>query len=200
MQESICELSKKYITDLFHDRIAAKLYFHNLGHTTTVVYAAELIGQGLGLKASEINLVKVAAWFHDAGMLKSAKDHETASADLAEKALQSWGVNTTEIEKVIGCIKATKLPQSPTSLLEEVICDADLYHLSQADYWHRNTQLKQEFVAMGICGNSNFDWLKNNARFLMSHEYFTPFAKSVLEPLKQQHIKENLIRLNQIVK
>ena len=33
------------------------------------------------------------------------------------------------IQRVSSCIQATRMPQSPLSQVEKIMCDADLYHL-----------------------------------------------------------------------
>lgn len=199
MHNSICELSQEYITALFKKELSRDLSFHNLDHTKGVVKAVELIADELRLQNSEITLLKVAAWFHDSGMIKSISNHENSSTELAKNALNNWGVPMDEINVIIGCIKATKLPQSPSTLLEEVMCDADLFHLSQRDYWIKNRRLQSEFVTLGLCSHSKKDWLINNASFLNNHRYFTPYGKTVLEPLKHKHLLENEKQLNRLV-
>ena len=65
----------------------------------------------------------------------------TSIMAMKEKA-KNWRKNgtkenypTEKMESVLACIGATIMPQQPTNLLEEIICDADLYHLSLDEYF-----------------------------------------------------------------
>ena len=42
------------------------------------------------------------------------------------------------------CILATKLPQMPDGLLQEMLCDADLYHLGTLDFFACDVLMKKE--------------------------------------------------------
>jgi hypothetical protein len=57
-----------------------------------------------------------------------------------QKILNDHKVNQNVINKVAGCT-ATRLPQNPTSLIEQIICDADLFHLGTTDFKERTSYL-----------------------------------------------------------
>ena len=48
------------------------------------------------------------------------------------------------IDAIASCIMATKLPRNPKNLLEEIICDADTYHLGTKDFKKTNKQAFEE--------------------------------------------------------
>ena len=94
------------------------------------------------------------------------------------------------INKVIGCINATRLPQNPNSLIEQIICDADLFHLGTGDFREKNKLLREELNDFGNMDLSKKDWRKKNIEFLSKHNYFTSYAKENLDPLKQVYLEE----------
>jgi predicted metal-dependent HD superfamily phosphohydrolase len=51
---------------------------------------------------------------------------------------------TAVIEKVKACILATEMPQKPVGLLQEIICDADLFHLGTEDFSDRSKLVRKE--------------------------------------------------------
>jgi uncharacterized protein len=57
------------------------------------------------------------------------QDHESISIQLAEQALANFGYTNSQIAVIRGIIQATRIPQSPTNLLEMIIADADLDYL-----------------------------------------------------------------------
>ena len=76
----------------------------------------------------------LAAWFHDIGHLIKYKGHERESQKLAWNWLQRESYPSDKMKIILSCIAATQLPQTPKNLLEQVICDADLFHLSLEEY------------------------------------------------------------------
>ncbi|WP_204306740.1 hypothetical protein, partial [Klebsiella pneumoniae] len=73
----------------------------------------------------------LAAWFHDTGFSSGqAEGHEETSVQIATQFLQSRHTDEGIMQRVASCIRATKMPQSPVSLIEKILCDADLQHLA----------------------------------------------------------------------
>ena len=73
-------------------------------------------------------LLQLATWFHDTGYSEGPEEHEERSCVNAENFLKGK-IPDADLEIVKGCIRSTKVPQRPTSILEQIICDADLSHL-----------------------------------------------------------------------
>ncbi len=46
---------------------------------------------------------------------------------------------------VEGCIMATKFPRNPTSLFQEIFCDADTYHLGTKEFKENNKRALEEY-------------------------------------------------------
>jgi hypothetical protein len=82
------------------------------------------------------------------------------------------------------------MPQTPDTPLEELICDADLFHLGTDAFDEKNRMLREELNEFGDNHVSKKDWRKINIRFLERHHYFTSYGKEKLEPIKQQHLAD----------
>jgi len=82
------------------------------------------------------------------------------------------------------------LPQTPHTLIEQIICDADLFHLGTSDFKEKNKLLREELNDFGNMELSKKDWRKKNIEFLLKHTYFTSYAKEHLDPLKQVYLQE----------
>jgi hypothetical protein len=82
------------------------------------------------------------------------------------------------------------LPQNPNLLIEQIICDADLFHLGTGDFKEKNKLLRDELNDFGHLELSKKDWRKKNIEFLSKHNYFTSYAKENLDPLKQVYLEE----------
>jgi hypothetical protein len=82
------------------------------------------------------------------------------------------------------------MPQSPHSLIEQIICDADLSHLGTDDFERENKLLRKELILVHGKNISKKEWRNENIRFLQAHRYFTDYCRERFEPVKQQHLKE----------
>ncbi|UOY05472.1 HD domain-containing protein [Muricauda sp. SCSIO 64092] len=158
--------------------------FHNLHHTLTVLEGAGRIGRAENLTEDELEMVLLAAVFHDLGHIKCYNGHEEVSMRFARKWLSEHQYPEDKTTIVLGCIGATKIPQSPKHILEQVVCDADLIHLSFESYPIYREMLRSEWeMELGLT-YSDEEWIANNNKFLQDHSYFTAYGKNVLEPKK----------------
>jgi uncharacterized protein len=180
--------AETYVTQLLGTQLPPDMYFHNLQHTRRVVAAANEIGERSGLSKKDLRIVTLAAWFHDTGYCYAYAGHEDASIAIAATFLTQQGLDETYIAKVSGCILATQVPQEPKNLLEEVLCDADLYHFSIAEYPQRAQLLRQEWEARLKKQYTDREWCQSNISLLTRHTYFTPYGKTVLQKNKLNNI------------
>lgn len=195
LYSTIVKKAALHVKSLFHTYLPATLVFHNLTHTQQVVRATKEIGQACGLSNSDIELLLIAAWFHDAGYIAGYQDHVELSQEIAKNWLKQEGVSTIDSLKIIKCIGATQMPQAPQTILEEIICDADLIHLSAADYPSRLSMLRSEWENTLRKKFSERNWLTSNIDFLTNHFYLTPFGQKVLEERKEKNISHLLLLL-----
>jgi predicted metal-dependent HD superfamily phosphohydrolase len=137
--------AKAYVSEVFQKKVAPGFVFHNLGHTESVVAAAGEMATFYGLNDEDNFVLLLAAWFHDTGFSSGkAEDHEKESIRIATEFLQSHNVDNEIIQRVSSAIQATRMPQSPLSQVEKILCDADLFHLGGTDYKKMSQQLKEE--------------------------------------------------------
>lgn len=183
--------ARAYVTELFQKSVDPKFTFHNLGHTQQVAAAASEIARHYNLAEADREVVLLAAWFHDTGFKSGhPEEHEQESIRIATEFLQQHGANADLIQRVSSCIQATRMPQSPLSQVEKIMCDADLYHLGSKDFKTMNQQLRLEQEAYYGKPISKREWRQRNIEFLESHHYFTDYCQQKLEPQKQEWIRQ----------
>ncbi|MCP9236334.1 HD domain-containing protein [Lewinella sp. JB7] len=171
----------RFVTQLLIQQLPPDRVFHNLHHTINVMQGALKIGRAEGLSEEELEIVMLAAWFHDTGHVKTYTGHERVSMDIAREWLSAEHYPEERIDAVLRCIEVTTMPQRPTNTIEAVMCDADLYHLSFNTYDHYQEMLREEWrLELGI-EVSDEDWNRQNDAFLKSHSYFTKYGQDVLE-------------------
>jgi len=126
----LLQQAQEQVTTLLTNNLSKSIKFHTLQHTQEVVKGCEVISEDTPLPDEDRLALLIAAWFHDTGYTSGqAKDHETMSIQLATDFLDAHGVSEELKTKVIGCINATRMPQSPINTIERIIVDADLFHL-----------------------------------------------------------------------
>ena len=182
--------AKVHAESILKNDLPEQCVYHNHEHTSRVVKAAKLIGKESGLNDDELEIVEIAAWFHDVGYRMGCQDHEKNGAVIARDFLTSQGYPEASIEKVEGCILATRMPQNPKNLLEEVLCDADLFHLGCADYAHMAALMRDEFEYVKGEKIDPSLWNQMNIDFFKGHQYFTPYGRKTLQPVKEENFKK----------
>lgn len=179
------------VTDIFLTKINKSIHFHTLQHTQEVVAASEKMANYYQLADEDRFALMLAAWFHDTGYIGGqAKGHEDHSIELAKNFLTEKQVSQQVMDKVTGCINATRIPQSPVLLIEQIICDADLFHLGTENFKEKNRMLREELNDFGGQEISKKEWRKINIEFIEKHNYFTSYGKEHLEPLKLVYLQE----------
>lgn len=196
-QYHILEEAQKYVSDLILAKVNKSVTFHTLQHTQEVVAASERMAGYYQLQDDDRFALSLAAWFHDTGYSSGqAKNHESVSIGLATDFINGQQIGQPVLDKVIGCINATRLPQNPTHLIEQIICDADLFHLGTEDFKEKNRLLRQELNDFGGLDISKKEWREKNVEFLEKHKYFTSYAIQNLQPLKEIYLTEIKKKLN----
>jgi predicted metal-dependent HD superfamily phosphohydrolase len=143
-----------------------------------------------GLNDEDRFVLMLAAWFHDTGFSSGkAEEHEKESIRLVTDFLQSHNIDNEIIQRVSSAIQATRMPQSPLSQVEKILCDADLFHLGGTDYKKMSQQLKEEQEIYFKKEFPKKEWRQRNIEFLETHQYFTEYAQQKREPQKQELIR-----------
>ena len=156
--------------------------YHTISHIRDVVVQSERIAKKEKINKEDIADLKLAAWLHDVGYIWEPGRHEGRGAEYATTVLNAMDFPAKKINKITGMILATKIPQSPKNILEQIICDADLDYLGRNDYAENSLLLLQELRLKKDISEKN--WLKIQDQFLTKHAYFTKTANTTRNKLK----------------
>lgn len=187
--ESLINLTEAYVRKLYADT-DKDLYYHNFEHAEHAVKAADKIAKHYQLNEEDYLVVLLAAWLHDVGYLVVGRsNHEESSAAMAETFLTEQQASTAVITKVKQCILATKMPQAPTNLLEEIICDADLYDLGTEHFKNNNKKVRKEVEILLGKELTGAEWRAHSLMFLKKQIYKTEYCRKYLQEGIQNNIK-----------
>jgi uncharacterized protein len=192
--EKLFNNAAKFVKALLDRQLPQNMHFHNLQHTQYVVNAATQIGLQSKISKEEMTIIKIAAWFHDTGYCYAYTGHEDNSIAIAATFLKQENCDENFINKVVACINSTKIPQNPQSLLQEIMCDADMFHLADDAYLDFALRLKMEWEVKLDKKYSDGEWKELNLNLLIKHKYFTQYGKSVLQNHKLSNI-DKLLKL-----
>lgn len=181
--------AEKYILKRLEHELPENLYYHNFKHTLNVLEAAELYGNLEKVNKEELIILKTAALYHDSGFLKKYSNNEDASLFIVQDALPRYKYNHEQVEIIKRMILCTEIPQKPKTILEKILCDADLDYLGRNDFYMTGICLLREWNENGI-NTSLREWYIQELFFLQQHEYFTLSAYKLRNKLKLTHLKQ----------
>ncbi len=177
--------------------LSPELTYHSVEHTEDVIYEAVRFALFDGLEPRKIELIAIAAAYHDAGFLDTVTDNESYGAARAKQALlQSGGYSSDEIEMVCLMIMDTRIVddesgvQQPSCPLSCYLLDADLANLGREDCFKRADSMFQE------SGGDEQAFWERTKKLVERHSFLTRAA----QVLRGEQKAENLIRLQESIK
>ncbi len=188
MSQSVIEAVRQYVLELLATRLDPQLRYHNLAHTISVRDAALELGRHAGLSADELEVLELAAWFHDTGFVEATDGHEEVSKRIAREFLSARGYPEARIRQVERLIEVTRLDEVPRTRLEKLMKDADLNNLAGPNYLHTLENLRHERRVFYGEEYSDEEWLATNVSFLENHQYYTPEAQRTFGAGKQDNL------------
>jgi len=191
----IVATSQAEVARRFQEREDTHLLYHTLSHTREVAEAADRIACLSNFEPDDHEVLLVAAWWHDVGMLGCGDDpssHEADSARQAREFLSEQGYSSERIDLVEQLILATNMGHTPSTELEKAIRDADLSGLGRPEYRERLKSLRKEWDAQGrLKAEDRVEWLEQNKAFFESHTYLTPAAERLYG--NQKNLNKDII-------
>ena len=183
------ETIRSHVLRKLESQLSKDLYYHSVEHTVDVEAQAIRIAAAENIVAEEdLFLLKIACLYHDTGFIFSYDHHEDIGCAMATKELAEFGLDTRQTEIICGMINATKIPQTPSTKLEEIIADADLDYLGRDDFFPISHQLYLELKAKNFVQTEN-DWNLVQVKFFRQHTYFTATTKALRQQKKQMHLE-----------
>lgn len=183
------EKAEAFILETLQQELSSSLTYHGYHHTMDVMQAAMVIADEEHITDEERSLLRVGIAYHDSGFIHTYKLHEEKSCELAKEFLPAFGFTDLQIETVCNMILATKIPQSPKTKLECIICDADLDYLGREDVQAIAATLHKELnLHTGSMDEKRWDEVQ--IHFLRHHHYYTTYSLTHRKQNKQAYLEE----------
>jgi hypothetical protein len=80
--------------------------------------------------------------------------------------------------------------EEPKTLLEQIVKDADTYHLGTPEFKKTNKQVRKEVSQDEDNPIKKVDWDVRTLEFMEKHKYYTSYCKELLEKGKEENIQK----------
>lgn len=194
----ILKISEDYAKNLLKDKLSSVYTYHNLDHTIQVVDKIKILAKEENISPEDTENLILAGWFHDLGYVDDADNHEEESRKIASDFLKQHQFSEERIAKIGELILATDKFYKPKNHLEEIIKDADMYHLASDDYFRICENLRQEIKEVHHQKFSKLQWAELNITFFAKHQFYTKFAKENWQPEKEKNVEKILSSIKNI--
>jgi predicted metal-dependent HD superfamily phosphohydrolase len=188
MNKNYLQIVEQFVLGYYDKNTPVENVYHNIEHVKNVVSLVEEIGENSGVNNEEIEILKIAAWFHDIGHLEIWEGHEEKSAAFAREYLLAENYPVEKINKITGCILATTVPHKPKNKLEKIICDADIAHVGSESFFAQSDLLKLELAKRKKKSISDIDWLNKNISFVERNNFYTSFANNKYKDIRNKNL------------
>ncbi len=183
---------KSYVVPLLEERLPRTLYYHGGSrHHVEAMEVADRLAEAEGLSEQERCLVQTGGLLHDIGYLEQPNNNESIGARIAGEILPRFGYGPEDIRIIQGTILATKIPQEPQNVFDQIVCDADLDMLGREEFFYTTELLRMEWVVRGR-PLSPRQWHERNLKFLEQHHYWTKSAIALRDEVKRRNYQLTL--------
>ena len=169
--------AQAYVTELFARELSAKLTYHSLKHTETVVKECRALAPLAKLSADDTEALLLAAWFHDTGYLDAYDGHELRSMERANAWLTGQGVAADRIQLIKETIRTTHRNETPETELQQLLVDADMSNLARDDFRSNAELLRTEWELVLGQSYSSPEWAELQLNFMAGHKYHSDAGK-----------------------
>ncbi|MCB0518770.1 MAG: HD domain-containing protein [Lewinellaceae bacterium] len=197
MKTQIVKNANDYVIDLLSKGLTPDHRYHDLAHTRSVRDAAQDLGKRYQLEDQELELLELAALFHDTGFTKTYNGHEEVSKKIAEAFLAQENYPPERIAEVKDLIEMTKVGVEPKTLIQKVMKDAD-FNTNGSTYLEKSDALRHEWEVFSNINMTDKEWLKNNLAFWGQHQFYTGEAQALYGKEKRKTLKKTKKRLEKL--
>jgi hypothetical protein len=108
------------------------------------------------------------------------------------------GYKPDEIGRIQEMILATDLASEPKTLVEKILCDADLDHLGRDDFFELDGRLREGRGIRGLDVSDDAKWYRGTLKILRMHKFYTQTQKKLREKGKKRNTDKILKILENI--
>jgi uncharacterized protein len=180
----------------FETQLPEGIYYHTGAHTREVIREVVLLGMYDNLQERSIELLALAAAYHDIGFLFQKRDNEGIAAEIAREEILASGVcSPDEVSLIQDMILDTRVmvvdrqfTRVVSSELSRYLLDADLGNLGCKDFFIKNALILKESDV------SEEEFSKMTVSLLSNHRWLTPAGLVLREEQRVKNLAEYMRR------
>ncbi len=169
--------AENFVTKLYAEKIDDTFKFHTFKQVQRKVKTAVRIAEGSNVSAAQIEILVLAAWFHDTGFTRVYEKHELLSAEIAREFLSDHNYPEQKIAQVVDCILSTSADGQPANDLQKILHDANISYIGRKNFFKRIGQLRAEMELRLKKKYTDYDWLISNIDLFDKLDFLTVFAR-----------------------
>lgn len=176
------------------DKLDPLYTYHCKEHTLAVskFIDAYIVNSPTYMSREDKTSISIAATFHDVGFLHTHIHNEGIGVTYALQTTSKVRTDVPTLNRIMNSIynliMVTNRLREPINDLEKAILDADMVHLGNKDFliWNNNLRIELEKLKVVY---TDAEWGISQLKFLESHQYYTQYAKRILEPQKKLNVQ-----------
>ncbi len=189
MENHITKRAEQFIVSLLTNELTEDHQYHDLSHTLSVRDASLVIGRKYQLDDHTLELLELAALFHDSGFARQYEQHEDASMEIAKEFLTREKYPPEKIKKVLELIDITRVGTMPKTMTQKILKDAD-FNTYGRSYRQNAEALRHEWQVFRGQPISEQESVESSVDFWMNHEFFTGEAHALFGEEKRKALKK----------
>lgn len=198
-QPDIITAAEDHVRHIFEQKIPSDIYtYHNWVHTTQVRDEVLVLARQAGVTNGDLEMLNLAALFHDVGFSEAYSGHEERSIKIAKDFLSSHHYPQERIDTIVRYIEVTKMEVKPDNNLESLMKDADTSSLGKSHFQIYTNSLRKELNTLKNAVLTKKEWAKTNLRFLDEHEFYSEAGRERYSEKKAENRRLLVNELTQI--
>lgn len=183
--------------NMIRTQLPEHIHFHTVEHTLDVMKEVIFFAIIDKLPNKDIELLSIAAAYHDIGWIEKPRENEEIGAKMAASAMSAANYKKDEVQKVVSVIEDTEVRKTDNGLKQVArsnfsgyLLDADLSNFGRKDFFQA-----RELIFHDLNLSDWKEFLIESLTFIQNHSWKTPAAKKFRERQKKKNIKllKNLI-------
>lgn len=184
----IIKSAEEFVFNLFKDKLPPDHVYHNYKHTFQTVKATKEIANSYNLTSRELEILLLAAIFHDTGYTEAYQGHEEVSIKIFNEFING-DYPLEDIKRVEELILSTKAGAKPDGTLQEILHDADYINIGKKKFCQRAELLRIEWERLLNKTYTDLEWAEIQLNFLISTNFVTEEAIVKFDDQREVNIR-----------
>lgn len=189
---------------LLREKLPQEYFYHNLEHTRSVIVNAIRCALLDGVSTRALELIAIAAAWHDTGFIFQKQRNEPIGAEMAIAAMRNHGgYEDHEIADVATAILDTQVQfntdlgcmvQTARGRLSSWVLDGDLSNFGQSGFLQVSLLLLREFTGVDVKEAQDLrhpkaiEFLEGSIRMLRAHSYLSQGGQRLFNQQKLRNV------------